>query len=319
MTQQSALDSAGPASAAIESLWWVTLFVLIAVFVLVTVFLIRGLRRNPGRNLPYLYSDREHSYLRRSVGFAVGVTVVILFAFLLSDLFTGRAIAGLASDQDTPPITIEVIGHQWWWELRYRDSLASNNFTTANELHIPVGRPIRLYLTSHDVIHSFWVPNLHGKRDLTPGYIAQSWIQADRPGIYGGLCAEFCGHQHAKMRLTVIAESLDDYTKWVENEKSPSLPPADSIQQRGLSTFTNGSCILCHTIAGTEANGKMGPDLTHIGSRLTLAAGSLPHTSGNLAAWIVDPQRIKPGTKMPPNPIQPADLQALIAYLENLQ
>ena len=247
---------------------------------------------------------------------ALIVVVPILFVFLLYDFGVAR---GIGRMPDTSMLTIDVTGHQWWWEVVYEDPVPHNIFRTANELHIPVGQPVRIKLASRDVIHSFWVPNLSGKKDLIPGHKNELLIRADQAGIYRGQCAEFCGLEHAKMALAVVAESAEDFTKWVEHQREAATLPSDSLATTGLAVFQTGPCSRCHTVASTGAAGTVGPDLTHFASRMTLAAGTLPNTRGNLAGWIVDPQTIKPGAKMPANALQPKELQALLAYLGTLK
>jgi cytochrome c oxidase subunit 2 len=174
-------------------------------------------------------------------------------------------------------------------------------------------------LRSTDVIHSFWPPNLSPKRDLIPGYVNSLWFRADTPGIYRAQCAEYCGHQHAKMAMLVVAEPPDSFAQWLVQQRDTAHTPADSLGLRGQEVFLASSCVMCHAIAGTPAGSRIGPDLTHLASRRTIAAGTLPNNRGNLAGWIVDPQRIKPGAKMPPNQLSPPDLNALLAYLESLR
>lgn len=254
--------------------------------------------------------------LRTAILLATGLTVVILLAFLVFDISVGRAITRNPGKQ---ALQIRVTGHQWWWEVQYRDSLPKNWVTTANEIHIPVGRPVVFELRSTDVIHSFWPPNLSGKRDEIPGNENSLWFQADSAGVYRGQCAEFCGHQHAKMGFLVVAEPPDDFARWLAGQRDTATTPVDSFTRRGQEVFLASSCVMCHAIAGTPAGSRVGPDLTHLASRRTIAAGTLPNTRGNLAGWIVDPQSIKPGVKMPPNRLDPADLQALLGYLESLK
>jgi cytochrome c oxidase subunit II len=178
---------------------------------------------------------------------------------------------------------------------------------------------VLLRLTSHDVIHSFWVPNLQGKRDLIPGHETSLWLQADHPGVFRGQCAEFCGHQHAHMAFLVIAEPPDQFAAWLEQQRRPAVPPTDAASKRGQEVFLSGACVLCHAIQGTAALADVAPDLTHVAGRRTIAAGTLPNSRGHLAGWIVDPQQIKPGNKMPPNNLGGQDLQALLAYLGSLR
>jgi cytochrome c oxidase subunit 2 len=177
-----------------------------------------------------------------------------------------------------------------------------------------------VYAKSTDVIHSFWVPNLHGKKDMIPGYTNDTWIQADSAGVYRGQCGEYCGYQHAHMALIVTAEPEAAFERWYANQLAPAAPPSDSSVKRGHDVFVSNSCMMCHAISGEPlAGSNVGPDLTHFASRPTIAAGTLPNTRGHLAGWIVDPQRIKPGAQMPPNSLSPADLNALLDYLRSLK
>jgi cytochrome c oxidase subunit 2 len=216
-------------------------------------------------------------------------------------------------------LRIEVTGKQWWWEVRYDNRTPSNQLVTANEIHVPVGEPIQIVGTSHDIIHSFWAPSLFGKKDLIPGHETTLWFQADTAGVYRGQCAEFCGIEHAKMAITIVAETRPKFDSWYRTQMLPAAPPADSTTRRGETVFMSRGCPVCHTVGGTRALGTVGPNLTHIGSALTIAAGTLQNNRGNLAGWVVDPQQIKPGVHMPPNSLSGADLQALLAYLENLR
>jgi cytochrome c oxidase subunit 2 len=311
---QSALDPAGPQAARISELWWLMLAVCTAVFVAVIGFLLYAVlhvRRREGADI----RDDERRLTKGVIG-AVAAAVVILFVLLVASISAGRGLASLSAPD---AVNIEVIGHQWWWEVHYVDPIPSQRVITANEMHIPVGRPVVLQLKSHDVIHSFWAPNLHGKRDLIPGHVTTLTFQADKPGVFRGQCAEFCGYQHAQMAFLVVAEPPEQFTAWLERQRQTTSQPSGGVQQRGQEVFLSSSCPLCHTIQGTPAAGKMAPDLTHLASRQTIAAGTLPNTPGHLAAWIIDPQHIKPGNKMPPNHLNPDDLQALLAYLESLE
>jgi cytochrome c oxidase subunit 2 len=212
-----------------------------------------------------------------------------------------------------------VNGHQWWWEVQYADTAVHDRFTTANEIHVPVGEPVLFVLTAQDVIHSIWVPNLAGKKDLIPGYTSSMWFQADTAGVYRGQCAEFCGAQHAKMALFIVAEPRARFDRWVAQQRQTAATPADSVAGHGYEVFVTSSCVMCHSIEGTTAGSHSGPDLTHLAGRRTIAAGSLPNTRANLAEWIMDPQRIKPGSNMPPTVLPPKDLDALLTYLQGLK
>jgi cytochrome c oxidase subunit II len=311
----SALDPAGPQARMAKGLWDPMYATAAVVFVLVMAALLWGAlrRRGPGE-LPA--DPAKERRLRRVVTGATAITIVILFVFLVLDISVGRAVTATPGRD---AVQVRVTGHQWWWEVQYRDSLPQRWVTTANEIHVPVGRPVAVELRSTDVIHSFWPPNLSGKRDLVPGNENSLWFQADSAGVYRAECAEYCGHQHAKMAMIVVAEPPDSFARWLTQQRDTAHTPADSLTRRGQEVFLSSACVMCHSIAGTPAGSRVGPDLTHLASRATIAAGTLPNTRGNLAGWIVDPQRIKPGAKMPPNQLDPDDLQALLAYLETLR
>jgi len=304
---QSALDAAGPQAAHIARLWWVMFWVTLVIFAVTVAMAAAAAAR--ARTTP-------DSVMAPAVVAAVLVSTVILLALLTTSVWTGRAVASLGASS---ALSIEVTGHQWWWDVVYEDATPARRAKTANEIHIPVGRPVVLKVTSQDVIHSFWAPNLHGKRDLIPGYTTAIWLQADRPGVYRGQCAEFCGLQHAHMAFTITAEADDQFERWLANERLEAPSPQTAAERHGRDVFLSTTCTLCHTIRGTVAGATLGPDLTHVGSRGTLAAATLSNTSDHLADWILHPQVIKPGSRMPPNSLAPDDLQALTAYLESLK
>lgn len=312
---ESAFRPAGPQAARIGSLWWYMLAVSAVVWVLVIVMLGFALRRASTRD-SVMRDEASDQSMKRGVIIAAVATVIILVVTLVYDVSTGAAMASLPRKE---ALRIEVTGRQWWWEVRYVDSMPANQVSTANEIHVPVGEPVQIIGKSGDVIHSFWAPNLFGKKDLVPGHITATWFQADKPGVYRGQCAEFCGHQHAKMIVTIVAESRPEFNAWYRSHVLPAAPMTDSLAIQGERVFMTHACSQCHTVAGTRARGIVGPPLTHIGSALTIGAGTLPNTRGNLAGWILDPQQIKPGTQMPPNRLSAPDLQALLAYLENLR
>jgi cytochrome c oxidase subunit 2 len=247
----------------------------------------------------------------------VAVTLVTLFALMITSFNTGRAIDTLSRSQD--PLSIRVTGQQWWWQVDYQDPTPANMVTTANEIHIPVGRTIKLELVSHDVIHSFWLPNLHAKKDLIPNYPTTIFFQADRPGVYWGQCAEFCGFEHAKMRFMVIAEPQEDFERWYASAQQPAQEPSTDSQKLGQAIFLKSVCTQCHTIQGTPANGRVGPNLTHVASKPYIASGSLQNDRQNLMNWISDPQAIKPGIRMPMNTFSQDDLNALADYIQSLK
>ena len=236
-------------------------------------------------------------------------------------VLTGLSYAGQRrlSASEAPGLTIRVLGHQWWWELEYEGADPSRSFTTANEIHVPVGVPVLLKLESTDVIHSFWVPSLMGKMDLIPGRSTTLRFTADRAGTYRGQCAEFCGLQHAKMGMLVIAQEPEAFGRWRDAQVHPRIEPASAAASAGEAAFTAAPCSMCHQIRGTGAAGRIGPDLTHLGSRSTLGAATLPMSRGNLAAWIVDPHGIKPGVNMPLVKLDPDQINTISAYLEGLK
>lgn len=312
---QSAVDPAGPQAGRISKLWWVMLIICSAVFVIVMAVLVYSLFRTRRQNRAADGPDAERR-LTKIISGATLATLVILFALLIASALTGRA---LSSQPEQDVLTIEVVGHQWWWEVQYDDPLPVRTLKTANEIHIPTGQVVMLKLTSHDVIHSFWAPNLHGKKDLIPGHVALIWIQADKPGVYRGQCAEFCGAQHAHMAFLVVAEPPEQFADWYDHQLKSAASPTDPSQVRGQQVFLTSRCVMCHTIRGTTAAAISGPDLTHLASRDTLAAGTLPNTPDHLSDWVVNSQAAKPGNHMPPNELSPEDLQALINYLKSLR
>jgi cytochrome c oxidase subunit 2 len=313
---QTVLAPAGVQASTIHHLWsvmlWVSAFVFAVVVALVCVALMRGLRRSATDEA----EPTSEATLAHTVGAAVAATVAILIALLGASVWTGRTVASLHASS---AVTIAVIGHQWWWEIEYEDAVASRRVRTANEIHLPVGQPIVFKVTSRDVIHSLWIPNLQGKRDLIPGYTTAIWMRADRPGVFRGQCAEFCGLQHAHMALDVVAEPVADFARWLEAMRQPARLPQNDAQARGRELFMTTRCAGCHTVNGDEAHGQVAPDLTHIAARRTLGAGTLPNTREHLAAWVRDPQASKPGNQMPANPVPDGDLDALLAYLELLR
>jgi cytochrome c oxidase subunit 2 len=319
--QQSALDAAGVQSERLGNLWWLFFAICTTVYVVVMAVLIVALiRRKKGtpETEPSVHPPAERErQIGNFVKGAVAVTVVTVFVLMVISFRTGKAINSLSRAAE--PLTIKVTGHQWWWEVEYRNDDPSRNVLTANEIHIPLGRPVKLELQSNDVIHSFWLPNLHGKRDLIPNNPTTFYLEADKPGVYWGQCAEFCGYQHAKMRFRVTVETQDEFDAWIAAAQRPSVQPASGLQQRGQDLFLTTACAQCHTVQGTPAGAKVGPNLTHIASRPYIGAGSLQNTRENLANWVTDPQKIKPGIRMPMNSYSQEDLNALIEYLESLK
>lgn len=317
---QDALTADGPQSDHILTLWNFTLGLCTVVFVAVLAAFLWALIRAPrssAQNAADISSLAKPEYrIYRTVAWAVGLSTLGLIILLVADVFTSRALAQLPLKD---AINIELVGHQWWWEARYKDDDVSRRFSTANELHIPVGRAVVITLHSNDVIHTLWVPNLHGKKDMIPGRTALIRLRADKPGIYRGQCAEFCGLEHAMMALNVIAEPEEQYRAWYARQLANAPEPTNEQTVRGQQVFLNGTCAMCHTIQGTTANARLGPDLTHLASRGTIAAGMFPNNRGHLAGWVADAPALKPGVHMPANALPPQDLQALLAYLETLK
>ena len=312
----SALDPAGPQAMHIHSLWQVLLWGCVAVYLVVMAALVFALvKHHPAPDTNDLPEPARRRVVQ-VISVSVGITVVILAWFMSATLVAENRLKDLETEN---PLTIVVTGKQWWWDVQYEDAVPMNRIRTANEIHIPVGRPVHLRLFSADVIHSFWVPSLHGKRDLIPGRENSLWIQADRVGVFEGQCAEFCGMQHAHMRLLVVAQPKEDFEAWMESQRRAPEEPATELARRGREVFLGSTCVMCHTVRGTSAGSRAGPDLTHLATRRTLGAATMPNTRGHLAGWILDPQSVKPGNHMPAHAFESDDLHALLAYLESLQ
>jgi cytochrome c oxidase subunit II len=301
-------------------LWLILLATCTLVFVGIMAALAMALRRAPRarRDTPPAIEllERREPTVTRVVQVGVAVAAVLLIALLGASVYTSRALARLPL---TDALHIDLTAHQWWWEARYDDTQPSHVFVTANELHVPVGRPVLVTLRASDVIHSFWVPSLVGKKDLIPGREATVAFRADRAGVYRGQCAEFCGYQHAKMALFVIADEPAAWQRWAEGQRAPAAVPRTAEEARGRQVFETGTCAMCHAVVGTRAGGRQAPDLTHVASRLTLAAGAIPNDVAARSAWIVDPQAIKPGANMPATNLSPQDMAAITAFLGSLR
>jgi cytochrome c oxidase subunit 2 len=308
----NALQPQGPAAGSIANLWWVLFGMGAVVYVLVLAYMGYALmhRRGQAREGGAVAADERHGQ-RMIIWAGIVVPLIILGVVFGATVMTLRA---LSMGDNANANTVRVTGRQWWWEVHY----PAHGFETANEIHIPVGERVQIVLDSVDVIHSFWVPSLHGKLDMTPGSTTRFWIQADAPGTYRGICAEFCGVQHANMAFAVVAQPAEEYQAWVEAQTQPAAAAVSEEQIRGAELFLNQGCLECHAIRGTDATGDLGPDLTHLASRPWLAAMTVENNRGNLGGWIADPQHIKPGALMPATPLTGADLNALIAYLEGL-
>ena len=294
----------------ITTLWWVMFGVACVGLTLIAVLLLLGWVRRNRASLPFGGSERAAT--RLVVGLGIATPIVLLSAlFVWSDVFIIRSTA--APSPRSTAMTIQVIGHQWFWEIRYD----GGRIATANELHIPVRTRVNVVGTTADVIHSLWVPELNRKIDLIPGRTNRVLLDANQPGTYLGQCSEFCGVQHAHMEMRVVAQPRAQFESWLRREGTPLAASATSGS--GLELFLSSGCANCHTIQGTPAQADVGPDLTHVGSRTTLAAGTIPNDSAHLGAWLRDPQKVKPGTKMPKLPLSQSDISGLVKYLEGLK
>ncbi len=300
--RQSIIHPASAEAGEIATLWWVMFGVLGAVFVVVMgLTAMAVLVRRTGS---------ERKGMRFVAVGGIAVPSVVLVGLLVYSLQVTLAVRGPAEG-----VLVQVTGHQWWWDVRY----PGLDIVTANEIYIPAGEPVLLELKSADVVHSFWVPNLHGKMDMLPEVTNRFWIRAEEPGNWRGQCAEFCGRQHALMALEVVALPAEEWERWVAERRRPHPAPETPELLRGEKLFFSNSCHTCHAIRGTAADGRTGPDLTHIGSRLTLGAGTVGNGAGNLAGWLANPQAIKPGNKMPRSYMDGDELQALVDYLGTLE
>ena len=307
--------SAGPAAARIGDLFWAMTILGAVIFVIFCALLAYALRhrRRPVES-PGPDADRKGARAIIWLGAVVPALILIpLFAW------TVQTLGALDPRAREPDLVVDLVGKQWWWEVRYRDSVPGNVFVTANELHIPVGRRVELRLTSTDVIHSFWVPELHGKTDLIPGRENVTWIQADRPGVYAGRCAEYCGMQHTAMGLLVVAQPQEEFDAWTAGQRRTAAEPRDSLTARGRDAFLASACALCHAVRGTPAGGLAGPDLTHVAGRRTLASALLPNSPGHLGGWISNPQALKPGSRMPRVPLSREEFSLIHHYLLTLE
>jgi len=300
------LSGAGDKATPVVALTWGVLLVSIVVVLLIGLLLVAAIwrRRPAARDRTALEKDEGgHNWIW--IGASLSGLVL-----LVTVVWTVKVLADIQAPPGKPAVTIEVTGRQWWWQVRYVGKDGASGFATANEIHIPVGLPVRLKLVGGDVIHSFWVPQLAGKMDAIPGQINETWIEAAAPGIYSGQCTEYCGVQHSKMLLRVVAQSPGDFRAWWAHQLAPLGGAADG-------KFIE-HCGGCHAVRGTEANGTMGPDLSHLMQRRTIASGSLPNDAATLASWITDPQALKPGNRMPAVALSPDERGRIVAWLRTL-
>jgi cytochrome c oxidase subunit 2 len=309
-------------AATILTLWHITLAVCSVVFAGVLAALLFAVHRSrrgtrdsrSAEGQPTAPGDRPAT--RRWVAGASIASALALAGLVIIDFMTDRALSRLPV---ADALHIEMTGSQWWWEARYRARDGKPAFAVSNDLHIPVGRPVVVTLQAADVIHTFWVPALHGKKDMLPGRPATIEFRADKAGTYRGQCAEFCGVQHAFMAFGVTAEEPEQFDRWQTQQSAPAASPSDDMATHGRDVFLASSCAGCHTVRGTSATGNLGPDLTHFASRPTIAAGTVPNEPSVVMQWVRDPQSLKTGTTMPPAALQENDLQALVHYLASLK
>jgi cytochrome c oxidase subunit 2 len=306
-TLQSVLHPAGHDAAVISQFAWVLFGAATVIFFAVMALMALSLRDNARPLRPGLWI----------AGAGVAFPVLVLSALL--GWSTWRS-AQLVPQSSQAALSISVTARMWWWEVRYRDPAGGREIVTANEIHVPVGQAVYVGLNASDVIHSLWVPALSGKRDMIPGRVTGLTLQADRPGVYRGQCAEFCGAQHANMALHVVALAPEAFRDWLQRQAQPARAPQGALLERGRAAFLEQRCQTCHTIRGVAETARLGPDLTHVGSRTHIGAGLLRTHQRTLAGWIADPQAVKPGVFMPAAAgIDGDTLRALAAYLEHLQ
>jgi cytochrome c oxidase subunit 2 len=317
-TPMSMLEGFGPRADPVVDLTWGLLWLSIGVVVLISALVLIGVyvRAKGPETASWKVSRTETASALRWIYIGLALTVVALAAF---GGWTMTTMASIREPAEDPPLTIEITGHQWWWEVVYVGADEEyGRFTTANEIHIPVGVPVRVRLASADVIHSFWVPALGGKTDLIPGQINVVWMEADTPGVFRGRCAEYCGLQHAHMALRVFAQPRAEFVEWWEEQLKPAPEPETELAALGRDLFVV-RCGACHSVRGTLAQGALGPDLSHLMDRTTLASGMLPNTVGHLSGWIANPQHLKPGTTMPNPDLSGPELAAVRAFLLTLE
>lgn len=310
---QTSLDPASDYAQRVDSLQDLTIYLAfavgLAVFVILTYILIH-FRYQPGDPQP----KQVHGNTRLELAWTLipAVLIAVIAVPTVQTIFATQAEAPEGA------LEVEVYGFQWWWEFRY--PLANGDtVVTANEIHVPVGTPVELKMTSRDVIHSFWIPQMGGKRDVIPGRINRIVFTPLEAGVYLGQCAEFCGESHALMKMRLVAHEPEEFAAWLENEARPAVVPTDSAVLAGQQLVTGGVCAGCHTIRGTNARfGRLAPDLTHVARRMTIAGGILENNAQNLHRWINNPPEVKPGALMPPPGLSEQELRYVVAYLQTL-
>lgn len=308
------LHAAGPAAAPTMRLGWMLTALAVTVSTLVALLLIAAITRHRPPADPAAVQAERGGLAWVYVG--TGISSLVLLATLLYVLVT---LASVAAPARQPTLTVSVIAYDWWWKVAYQDAAdPALNFVTANEIHIPVGQPVKIALQSADVVHAFWVPRLAGKTQAIPGQTNEQWIEADEPGVYRGQCSQFCGAQHAHMAFEVVAQSPAEFAAWrAAQAHGQAAQPASADALAGKRLFGE-RCAGCHAIRGTDAQGVQGPDLTHLISRRLIAAGTLTNTPAHQLDWIEHAQQIKPDSLMPDIALSVADAAALSAYLSTL-
>lgn len=313
---QGGLEPAGEEAGRIFTLTWTLTLVGGIVSAVVLVLLVWGALRKPkGKAEDARAEHVEDGRLEKRL--VIGGGIVLPAIILLG--FFGFNLTEIKAQPQSGEFTLEVVGHQYWWEVLYRDLEGVEPFETANQIHVPVGTEVKTVLRSADVIHSFWVPQLFGKMDNMPGHTNQFTFIAEEPGVYPGYCAEFCGLQHAWMKFEIVVMEPDDFDQWVAQQAAPAPDPQTVLEQRGQEVFMQNACVGCHAIRGVADQAELGPDLTHLASRNDLGAGVIELTEASLAAWTVNAQAIKPGVNMPPQELSEQDLDAVVAYLMSLE
>lgn len=311
-------NTAGPAAQQLANLGWQALLAFGAATLITWGLILWVALRRPGTLAEHASIDSNHGQAWILIG-GVAVPFVVLAVLFISMLDSLAAFPMLNSSESNRP-DIRLTGQQWWFEAEYGPGPGSRQVFVPTEIYIPVGRPIDIELQTRDVIHSFWIPKLHGKVDLVPGISNRIRILASRPGTYEGQCAEYCGMQHAQMRLRVIALPEQDYASWLARQREPASEPTTDAARHGREVFMSAACPLCHTVRGTGAHGRLGPDLTHLATRQRIAGGAFRNDTANLQAWITHAQSMKPGSRMPNlTEFSGTDLQALSAYLQSLR
>lgn len=307
------LRADGPAaSPALYLGWGVTTLCVLVILIIIVMLAAALIRRRPKGDAHELGQEAGGI---RFLAISVGVSSVALAVVLSYTLFTLWSAARPAS---TPALTVNVTAYDWWWKVEYGNADSAQHVITANEIHIPTGVPVEIRLQSADVIHSFWVPLLAGKTQAIPGQINKQWIQADKPGVYHGQCSTFCGSQHANMAFEVVAQTRHEFEAWHAAQNEPAATPTHETTRAGQKTFMK-QCAGCHAVRGTDATGVFGPDLTHLGSRRLIAAGTLHNTAKNVLDWIQHAQQIKPDSMMPSFSLSRRERDELSAYLVTLQ